>query len=502
MLFPFLPYAILLVFVRASDDEHRLLSDLRKGYDPVERPVANHSDALDVSLRCLLQQILDVKWHDYKLRWSPVEYGNITEVTFPADALWRPDLLLFNSADENFDGRFAVNYVVKHTGEVLQAPPAIVKSSCTIDITWFPFDEQLCFLKYGAWTHTGRKLRLLIDNAGLPDRNQQIDLAYYVVNSEWELVGTPASRIRSEFNGEIYYEVYYYLFIRRNNIYHQINWVVPSILFLVSNILCFSLPSACGEKITLQTMNLLSVSVFLGMVAAITPRTSTSVPFIGAFFALQMVLLGSSLIITILVINISFRRPKTHRMSPRMRSVFLEWLPWLTLMTRPGKRFRRPPLRRRKAMKTAKSGSSGTIPPPPVHSTAASNLIRAASATSLLHLINTLGIARFEPNPLPHSSPQQQQQPAAVAAGSSDLDELLRKTLVQLADFLHSSKRKMADEEEEETEQADWRFMAMAIDRACMFAYAFLSIVIPVCMYLVTPANKTSLYPKEVGGAE
>lgn len=56
------------------------------------------------------------------------------------------ELIIF-SADENFDSRFPVNFVVQHTGQVLQAPPAIIKSSCEIDITWFPFDEQLCYLK-------------------------------------------------------------------------------------------------------------------------------------------------------------------------------------------------------------------------------------------------------------------------------------------------------------------------------------------------------------------
>jgi hypothetical protein len=78
------------------------------------------------------------------------------------------------------------------------------------------------------------------------------------------------------------------------------------------------------------------------MVAAVTPPTSTSIPFIGAFFALQMVLLGSSVIITILVINVSFRSPKTHKMSPFLRLVFLEWVPYLTLMNRPGKKFFKP----------------------------------------------------------------------------------------------------------------------------------------------------------------
>lgn len=35
---------------------------------------------------------------------------------------------------------------------------------------------------------------------------------------------------------------------------------------------------------TLETTNLLSVTVFLGMVADVTPPTSTSVPIIGSLF--------------------------------------------------------------------------------------------------------------------------------------------------------------------------------------------------------------------------
>ncbi|KAI6229642.1 hypothetical protein M3Y95_00552400 [Aphelenchoides besseyi] len=550
-------------FGYGSEDEYRLLQDLRKDYDPVERPVADHRKPIDVWQRVILQQILDVDeknqmitmvlwlqymWKDYKMRWAPEEYGNITNIVFPPTTLWQPDVLLFNSADENFDARFPVNFAVRHTGDVLLAPPAIVKSSCTIDITWFPFgnfqfdfkssihkskrllnehppsncavhslfgnriessffDEQICFLKFGAWTYTGDKLQFWIDDFGMADKNNKIDTRYYVNNSAWELVATPAIRIRSEFGGDIYNELYFYIYLRRRVIYYGINWIIPSILFLLSNILGFSLPSECGEKITLQTTNLLSVTVFLGMVADVTPPTSSSVPFIGAFFALQMVLLGSSVIITVLVINISFRSPKTHRMSPLMRSVFLEWLPWLTLMTRPGKRFRRPNLRsKRDSIHTTSRSTLSSAPPPPTYRSTPYNgiahLIRGSSTASLLNLAKALGATSTVESPLLQTLP-----PTIDIEDSTreknDLSELLRNTLVQLSEFLRISKRQMIDEEEEETEQADWRFMAMAIDRACMFIYAFLSFVIPFCMYIATPKDRNSFFqPSETNSTD
>uniref|UniRef100_A0A914NQJ5 Neurotransmitter-gated ion-channel ligand-binding domain-containing protein n=1 Tax=Meloidogyne incognita TaxID=6306 RepID=A0A914NQJ5_MELIC len=152
------------LFVNCSDDEYRLLQDLKERYDPIERPVQNHTEAVKVSLHLYLQQIVDVdeknqvltvvlweefRWFDYKMRWDPREYGGIKKIRFPTGTLWRPDVLLFNSADENFDARFDVNFVVNNDGSILYSPPALIKSSCKIDITWFPFDEQMCLLKVG-----------------------------------------------------------------------------------------------------------------------------------------------------------------------------------------------------------------------------------------------------------------------------------------------------------------------------------------------------------------
>ncbi len=45
--------------------------------------------------------------------------------------------------------------ILHHDGRVVWTPPAIFKSSCEIDVEFFPFDEQTCFLKFGSWTFDG-----------------------------------------------------------------------------------------------------------------------------------------------------------------------------------------------------------------------------------------------------------------------------------------------------------------------------------------------------------
>ena len=86
-------------------------------------------------------------WTDYKLKWEPEDYGNISTVQFPVGKIWKPDVLLYNSADSNFDTTYPSNMVVHSDGTVEWVPPGILKASCKIDITWFPFDDQSCYLK-------------------------------------------------------------------------------------------------------------------------------------------------------------------------------------------------------------------------------------------------------------------------------------------------------------------------------------------------------------------
>ena len=64
-------------------------------------------------------------------------------------------LMEFPSADEGFDGTYPTNVVVRNNGSCNYIPPGIFKSTCKIDITWFPFDEQKCEMKFGSWTYDG-----------------------------------------------------------------------------------------------------------------------------------------------------------------------------------------------------------------------------------------------------------------------------------------------------------------------------------------------------------
>ena len=60
---------------------------------------------------------------------------------------------------DSADGDYTVTLMTKATitpnGTVRWEPPAIYRSQCYIDVEFFPFDEQMCHLKFGTWTYTG-----------------------------------------------------------------------------------------------------------------------------------------------------------------------------------------------------------------------------------------------------------------------------------------------------------------------------------------------------------
>jgi hypothetical protein len=67
-------------------------------------------------------------------------------------------LLLMRSADTRLKEHRDAMAVVSSNGDVLWMPPAILRSTCSIDIVYFPYDIQSCNLKFGSWTYDGFKL--------------------------------------------------------------------------------------------------------------------------------------------------------------------------------------------------------------------------------------------------------------------------------------------------------------------------------------------------------
>ena len=58
-----------------------------------------------------------------------------------------------------------------------------LQSSCTIDVTYFPFDQQTCIMKFGSWTFTGDQVSLILYN-----NKDYVDLSDYWKSGTWDII--------------------------------------------------------------------------------------------------------------------------------------------------------------------------------------------------------------------------------------------------------------------------------------------------------------------------
>lgn len=348
----------LIEFVRPDSHSQRLYKDLigpYSKYDYRVRPVQKYIDKLDVRLGLRLTAIADVDernqilatnfwmrhvWYDGNLQWKPEDYGNITAVSIPAESIWRPDIVLYNNAEGNYQIVIMTKAMVHSDGKIIWEPPAIYKSYCEIDVEFFPFDQQKCDLKFGTWTYDGGQvlLRHIDQSDDDPVVEVGLDLSEYYVNGEWDLMSC-----RAEWHSNIYpccedpyIDVTVNVVIRRKTLYFMINLIIPCVCIAALTSSVFYLPADSGEKVTLCISVLLSLTVFFLLLSDIIPPTSLVTPLMGKYLMFVLIMVSMSIALTIVQLNIHFRSPTTHTMPEWMRVVFLKHVPKLLRMKRPG----------------------------------------------------------------------------------------------------------------------------------------------------------------------
>ncbi len=59
------------------------------------------------------------------------------------------------SVDDYTTGYMRALAMVQNDGTVFWPPIVRFRSSCKVDITYFPFDDQICNMKLGSWAYDG-----------------------------------------------------------------------------------------------------------------------------------------------------------------------------------------------------------------------------------------------------------------------------------------------------------------------------------------------------------
>ncbi|KAM9209567.1 acetylcholine receptor subunit beta [Dugong dugon] len=355
--------------VHGLEAEGRLRDKLFSGYDSTVRPAREVGDRVLVSIGLTLAQLislnekdeemstkvyLDLEWTDYRLSWDPAEHDGIDSLRVTAESVWLPDVVLVNKAlisdekslpcsnDGNFEVALDINVVVSSDGSVRWQPPGLYRSSCSIQVTYFPFDWQNCTMVFSSYSYDSSEVSLWTGLGPDGQERQEIHIheGTFIENGQWEIIHKPSRLIqppgnpRGQGKGQ-HQDITFYVIIRRKPLFYLVNVIAPCILITLLAIFVFYLPPDAGEKMGLSIFALLTLTVFLLLLADKVPETSLSVPIIIKYLMFTMVLVTFSVILSVIVLNLHHRSPYTHQMPLWVRQIFIHKLPRYLGLKRP-----------------------------------------------------------------------------------------------------------------------------------------------------------------------
>nr|CAX69424.1 Neuronal acetylcholine receptor subunit alpha-3 precursor [Schistosoma japonicum] len=312
----------------------------------IGRPVNDSKIKVDVRYGLQLFQILDLdenkqilrtncwsmyKWTDSLLRWNESDYGNIRTVRIFPSQIWTPDIKLYNFADERLREHRDARVVVSSNGEMLWVPQALFKSTCEVEITYFPFDTQICMLEFGSWTYDKTQMDILwwIPDSPPIEEMPYLDFSDYVPSNEWRTDGEKEREVhhvnrtiqirsvkkhrrRSQTVGnEVITREYpvlrYLVRLRRNPSFYVFMLVIPCVLLSSLTLVVFWLPPESPAKMMLGMNIFVAFFVLLLLLAESTPSAVKNFPLIGVYFCLNMIMITLSTFLATLVIHLYFR---------------------------------------------------------------------------------------------------------------------------------------------------------------------------------------------------
>ncbi|ELT99602.1 hypothetical protein CAPTEDRAFT_91948 [Capitella teleta] len=359
--------AAILVIERCygNHDAKRLYDDLllKSGYNKLNRPVLNYTEAVKVKFGLKLSALNDVdekneimtttmwlmiKWFDHGLKWNKEDYGGVERIYVPSTAIWLPDVVLYNNADGDYHITIMTKATLTYTGEVEWRPPAIYKSQCDIDVEYFPFDIQICRMIFLPWSHDGTKVDMShvkrdlyardpCNNTENPLIEKGIDMDEFIPSQEWDVLQVPAKR-RINFYpccSYPYPDIIFDITLRRKTLFYSANIVVPCVCITLLTLTGFYVPCDCSEKISISLTILLSLSMFQLLLFDLLPGTSLKVPLLGTYILFTLFVISTSIICAVMVLNIRSRTAVSGEVPAWARWLILDMMARLMCMPQP-----------------------------------------------------------------------------------------------------------------------------------------------------------------------
>ncbi|XP_052066101.1 acetylcholine receptor subunit beta-like 1 [Mytilus californianus] len=320
-----LVYCFTVIQANTLSDVNNLHTDLLKGYNKDIRPPIDQSTTIvnasfslvsirdfdEVSGKFAVTGVFIGVWFDDRLSWNPIDYNMTFTTTIPQDKIWKPTVFLANVIDSlKSVGQDFVSIRLYYYGLAIWTPPDIIETSCQVDVTYFPYDQQTCTLQFVSYSSLATEVLMnsAINEAMTP---------YYTEHGTWDLEKTATSSY--VFDSGSMFEVH--ITINRRPLFFLVNIIFPVISLTLLNSFVFLLPAESGERISYAITVLLAIAVFMTMISNYLPKTSQTMARLCYFLIGDLVLSSVICILTIFQLRIFFKSDQKYPVPLFLRNI-------------------------------------------------------------------------------------------------------------------------------------------------------------------------------------
>jgi hypothetical protein len=240
-------------------------------------------------------------WTEERISWNQSEFGYQTSIYMAPEDIWRPRLFVQESYDTLIEvGNISGMVKVGSNGRVQWTVGTVIKVTCSVDVTYFPFDSQTCIITLTALPYTSEELWLY-------GMNVSLDTSLMKKNSQWTFVeGTLANQSNQMDLSHLSIRLKF----KRRSEYYIVYIIIPLVFLGGINNLVFFMPANTGERSSMAVTIFLSVVVFMQIVNSSVPQSSMPIAYI--FYYLMFLLLYSSGIMLFCIISVYLYAKEGH----------------------------------------------------------------------------------------------------------------------------------------------------------------------------------------------
>ncbi|XP_059158997.1 acetylcholine receptor subunit beta-like 1 [Physella acuta] len=283
-------------------------------YNPKIRPLVNQTATLDVSVMFELMSVVeldDVKqsftcngflgfgWVDEMLKWDKDQYGGQGVIHPVPEDIWRPRVVIMNTlGDRDPFGDDVAPVFIYNDGSAAWAPGTLLTTSCKLDLTDYPFDQQSC-------TVQGRRIlamTLSIEEMKFVASQNKVALNFFTINGEWEYVDSNVTTSPIGTGTWTMSSIDITIVIKRRPTFLLINIILPVVFLSFLNLLVFFIPVESGEKIGYGITVLLALSVYMSMVSSMLPSSSLTTPKLTLYLFILLIISMLTVIDSIIIV--------------------------------------------------------------------------------------------------------------------------------------------------------------------------------------------------------